>query len=133
MVQYECNKCGKKFTRKSSYDNHLSKKKLCGQINIDNLIVNNNCKFCNKQLSNKYSAIRHAKQCNDKEHIKNTLTIESMLNYKKSIPIIESTLNYKELSLNHKKQLLNEFFSDPLNNDLLDEFILKRTNQKKNN
>jgi len=40
MVKYNCEKCGKEFTKKSSYNTHINKKKTCiGNIINDNTVL----------------------------------------------------------------------------------------------
>ena len=39
MKEYECEKCGKKFNKKSNYDNHKNRKVPCDQILLNNNII----------------------------------------------------------------------------------------------
>lgn len=65
MTIYTCPKCDKIFSKKSTYDNHLKRKKSCElhkvyEDNIQNYVnSNNSCVICGAQLSNKYNAYRH--------------------------------------------------------------------------
>ncbi len=54
MVIHQCPKCMRKFDRKSSFDDHLNKKKPCNEKNHQN-----KCEYCNKMYSRKYTLDRH--------------------------------------------------------------------------
>ena len=79
MTIYRCDNCKKQFDRKSTYDNHLTRKKPC-KYN-DN--INNECSFCNNIYSNITNLNKHFKICTKKlinddniiqiEELKNTL------------------------------------------------------------
>lgn len=59
-MEYKCNKCNKKFSKKSHLNGHLNKKIPCVMIGNNNGI---NCLYCNKYISNKRSINSHLKSC----------------------------------------------------------------------
>ena len=111
MVKHTCKKCGKTFNRKSSYDNHLNNKNGCNKNNAElstQLTNGNDCAFCNKKLSNKYNAIRHATKCKEaRDKI--------------------AKLNEQKIEKNNTRKILNDILDDPSNNDLLNEILSKYT------
>jgi hypothetical protein len=105
MVLYTCNLCNKSFTRKSNYESHKNRKKICtGQKNkikpINNTLNSNSimCNYCKKIFTHKNSLYRHisisckVKQNNEKEKeiIFNKL-IEEMKELKEEIKKIKSS------------------------------------------
>ena len=54
-IEYNCYKCSKKFTRKSSLDNHLKRKTPC---NIYKLFL---CNSCDKYFSTQSNLTKHVK------------------------------------------------------------------------
>jgi hypothetical protein len=101
MVEYICERCAKKFNKKSNYIAHLSRKNLCKSICNDNKAQKNAqkagknsrneeekaffCDNCNKYFLKKYNCERHQKTCK----IKNNENLEKL---------------YKELLKEMKKQ-----------------------------
>jgi len=63
MVEYNCDKCGKKFDHKGNYKRHLIKQKPCKPIKkIDKPKKNKyQCKYCNKTYTRNDSLNRHQK------------------------------------------------------------------------
>jgi len=58
-----CEKCHKKFVKKSSYMSHLSRINSCVK---DTNINNTSCPYCNKIFSTKYNLYAHDKICKKK-------------------------------------------------------------------
>jgi hypothetical protein len=88
MVLYKCNTCLKVFNRKSSFDNHLKRKKPCTPPKILNDIISSTtelnsartikCNYCERNYKRNSELNRHLKTCKiklDKEFKKNTFTI----------------------------------------------------------
>lgn len=77
MVNYVCNECGKLFTQKCHYDNHINRKNPCNNNdnNIDEklleLLNNGDIEIKNKNLISKLSNIKMEK---DKKYLKDYLT-----------------------------------------------------------
>jgi len=62
MVEYECEKCHKKFDKKSNYETHKKKKFPCVSetIKIDeNGIKKYICEYCNYEFSRSYLLKKH--------------------------------------------------------------------------
>lgn len=59
MVEYICQKCNKKFNRKSTYDEHLLRKNPCDILYPESI----KCSFCNIIIKNKRSLNQHLKSC----------------------------------------------------------------------
>jgi hypothetical protein len=87
MVLYKCKICSKTFNRKSSYDNHMKRKKPCVPLNSTNFNlkkkINNplnravsqkkeqkdyKCEYCNKSFTKKYNLNRHLDTCKIKKN-----------------------------------------------------------------
>ena len=74
MVIYTCNQCGKKYNRKSSYDNHINRKMPCQPLSINNskntpigfteFPMTYCCKDCDIIFTRKDSLTRHLKSTN---------------------------------------------------------------------
>lgn len=62
MTIYKCEKCKHQFDRKSTYNNHLTRKNPC-KLN-DN--VDNECSYCNKKFSKLSNLNKHLKICKEK-------------------------------------------------------------------
>jgi hypothetical protein len=62
MTIYKCEKCKHQFDRKSTYNNHLTRKNSC-KLN-DN--VDNECFYCNKKFSKLSNLNKHLKICKEK-------------------------------------------------------------------
>jgi protein involved in sex pheromone biosynthesis len=41
MVQYVCDRCQKKFSKKHNYEIHINRKYPCTEINIENTMTQN--------------------------------------------------------------------------------------------
>jgi hypothetical protein len=59
MTIYTCEVCQKEFNRKSSYDNHLSRKNPC---KLDTSI-DNQCSYCDKKYTTKFNLNKHLNNC----------------------------------------------------------------------
>ena len=59
MTIYTCEVCQKEFNRKSSYDNHLSRKNPC---KLDTSI-DNQCSYCDKKYTTKFNLNKHFNNC----------------------------------------------------------------------
>ena len=59
MPIYNCEKCKKKFTRKTAYVSHLMRVSSC----IKDTNINNECSYCNKLYSNKRNLKVHMNSC----------------------------------------------------------------------
>jgi len=62
MSNYNCEKCKKKFTRKTAYASHLMRINSC----IKDTNINNECTYCNKLYSNKHNLKVHMILCKQK-------------------------------------------------------------------
>jgi hypothetical protein len=62
MSNYKCDKCNKKFTRKTAYASHLMRVSSC----IKDTNINNECSYCSKLYSNKHNLKVHMNTCKEK-------------------------------------------------------------------
>lgn len=62
MTVYTCDVCKKEFNRKSTYDNHLTRKNPC---RLDTSI-DNKCIYCDKSYTAKFNLTKHLKICKQK-------------------------------------------------------------------
>lgn len=62
MTIYKCEKCKHQFDRKSTYNNHLTRKNPC-KLNIN---IDNECTYCNKKFSKLSNLTKHFKICKEK-------------------------------------------------------------------
>jgi hypothetical protein len=62
MTVYICDVCKKEFNRKSTYDNHLTRKNPC---KLDTS-VDNKCIYCDKMYTAKFNLTKHLKTCKEK-------------------------------------------------------------------
>jgi hypothetical protein len=65
MSNYKCEKCNKKFTRKTAYASHLMRVSSC----IKDTNINNECTYCSKLYSNKHNLKVHMNSCKEKSNI----------------------------------------------------------------
>ena len=129
MVIYVCNMCGYNTDRKSSYDNHLTRKNPCQKVEFDNdnnvaalncpkkraknpkkraKRVNNfknnfncvTCNFCDKNFKRNYHLNRHLEICKIRLGIKKEEGDETI---KKLIDINEQLLNSQEKLIKNQK------------------------------
>lgn len=64
MIEYQCNRCTKIFSRKADYDKHRMRKKPCSFKKNVGIIPNiHACKCCKKKFNRKDSYDRHIKSC----------------------------------------------------------------------
>ena len=85
ILEYKCHLCEKIFNKKSSFDNHLKRKKPCKKIKPDDGFT---CKYCNKFFTRKYNLNRHIKNAHKQKlsiTIKNNkVTVESNMTNRKN-------------------------------------------------
>jgi len=97
MVEYQCNKCSKKFIRHGDYDRHLARKTPCTVTkNIDKKIKIYKCKYCDT-TSNRIDVIdRHTKTCAN-----NTMeiNIKNNKNKNKNGTQVITTGNYNNITI----------------------------------
>lgn len=74
MTKYKCEKCGKEFNRKSSYDDHLSKKYPCSTGN------NFKCDICGKKFRHKSSMYSHKKSHKVLETLTKNIKVKKVTN-----------------------------------------------------
>jgi hypothetical protein len=109
MVEYECDKCHKKFDHKGNYDRHISKKISCLESikyknnNGDNKFV---CNICNIEFNKKYNLQRHLlDRCGIKksEQSNNLLTVNN--EQQKLIEKLTDELKLLKQNKTNEKQL----------------------------
>jgi hypothetical protein len=62
MTNYNCEKCNKEFSKKSTYVSHSMRVNSC----IKDININNECSYCNKIFSLKHNLTAHLKICKEK-------------------------------------------------------------------
>ena len=72
MSNYKCEKCNKKFTRKTAYASHLMRVSSC----IKDTNINNECSYCNKLYSNKHNLKVHMNTCKEKPNVDNITQLQ---------------------------------------------------------
>ena len=71
MVEYQCNKCTKTFTKKYNYMKHNERKTPCSILNNNFRITKKHkCKNCNKKINRKDNYKRHIEKCKKNISIK---------------------------------------------------------------
>jgi hypothetical protein len=75
MVKYQCIKCKKEYTKKSTYENHLERKYSC--VSMDNVY---SCEYCGYQCEREWILNRHIKYgCSIKKDIDRSYETECNL------------------------------------------------------
>lgn len=113
MVQYECNRCHKKFDKKHNYDVHMKRKIPCPEVviipesNLPKLTEqeknDNICNYCNKSFCNKYTLERHL---NDRCKIKKKdVDNKETMFIKLMTEIGELKKSNEQQNMNNKKEI----------------------------
>ena len=95
MTLYTCNVCKKEFNRKSSYDNHMGRKKPC---KLDTSI-DNQCSYCDKKYTTKFNLNKHINSC-PKKVIDDDK--QSQIDELKKL-LLDQQMKIEELSKNNKE------------------------------
>ena len=99
MTLYTCDTCKKEFNRKSSYDNHISRKNPC-KLDIS---IDNQCPNCDKSYTTKFNLNKHLKSCTKKDLVDNQqLQIDELkkLLFEQQKKIEELSKDNKEINQN---------------------------------
>ena len=105
---YECNKCMKTFSKKSSYDCHITRKFPCIKENEDEI----KCMYCDKLYSTKYNLKIHIKSCTKKDLEDNQ---QSQIEELKKL-LFEQQKKIEELSKDKKETNNNITINENSNN-----------------
>jgi len=128
MVEYKCNRCGRKFKKKVNYEYHKKRKFPCMKKNIEKKFK---CDGCNKLYSTKSNLNRHNKICNslilaDKNKDTNIFDIKKELDaLKENINILMKKKN--DITFN-TQIIINNFGEESLDH-INKEFILNLFNK----
>jgi hypothetical protein len=83
MNMYICDRCGYQSNRKSNYEAHLARKRLCIKIDIE--LSSRQCSHCSRVFSNSSNRKRHELKCNTKKDNSTKETEEMKKEMKKEI------------------------------------------------
>ncbi len=131
MPEYICGLCGASFDKKSSYNNHLIRKKPCKvkKVNDEDYDESLDCEFCNKTYSTKYNLNKHLQICKvklsnsiikkkkptKKELIRAYEEKETLVNLKKEISELKTVLK-ESIVQNNNNQTTNNQITNNNNN-----------------
>jgi hypothetical protein len=95
MVEYNCDKCKKKFNHKTNYLNHINRKTSCivDETEKESYYF---CEFCDKKYNRKDNLTRHLKTCKIK--IQNESTMTEIDKLKNELAILKEKIEAKESS-----------------------------------
>lgn len=115
MVEYKCLKCGKKFNKKSNFENHLKRITPCENKKIK-------CKYCDKIFTRKDNLTRHIKNMHPESiSVKNNINNSNNTNHSNNSHnniIIRDNNNNNNLTINNNQYFLLPFGTYRLEKDL---------------
>ena len=103
----DCKFCKKKFSSKSSLNNHQKTANYCLKLQDSNDEINNfNCEFCKKIFTTKQSLLTHLNICKEKE-VEEKIK-EKLKELEEKLKEVEEKLKQKENELKEKEKEIKE-------------------------